>query len=78
MFNAWESNNRQQAGKNATPQGVNEIFAQSPTQGWSFEGCQGALGHTFCSWKRSGHELTIGVINAVEGPYYAADQASFT
>ena len=51
----------------------------SSSEGWSFEGCQGALGHTFCSWKRAnGHELRIGVINAVEGPYYVADQAEFT
>ena len=81
MFNSWEAHNRDQAGKNATPAAVNELFAQtfSSGDGWSFEGCQGALGHTFCSWKRSnGHELRIGVINAVEGPYYAADQAQFT
>jgi hypothetical protein len=78
VFNAWEANNRGQASKNATPQAVNEIFAHSPTTGWSFEGCTGALGHTICSWKRSGHELRIQVLNAVEGPYYAADQAQFT
>ena len=81
VFNAWEANNRDEAGKNATPAAVNEIFAQSfsAADGWSFEGCQGALGHTFCSWKRpDGHELRIGVINAVEGPYYVADQAQFT
>jgi Putative peptidoglycan binding domain len=81
VFNAWEADNRNQAGTNATPAAVNEIFAQSFSSGdgWSFEGCQGALGHTFCSWKRSNsHELRIGVINAVEGPFYAADQAQFT
>jgi peptidoglycan hydrolase-like protein with peptidoglycan-binding domain len=81
VFNAWEANNRGQAGKNATPHAVDEIFAESfsPGAGWSFGGCQGAAGHTFCSWKRSdGHELRIGVINAVEGPYYVADQAQFT
>jgi peptidoglycan hydrolase-like protein with peptidoglycan-binding domain len=81
VFSAWETGNRDRAGKNATPAGVNQIFAQSfsPGDGWSFEGCQGAAGHTFCSWKRSnGHELRIGVINAVEGPYYVADQAQFT
>ena len=81
VFNAWEAHNRDQAGKNATPSAVNEIFAQSFSSGdgWSFEGCQGAAGHTFCSWKRSnGRELRIGVINAVEGPYYVADQAQFT
>ena len=81
VFSAWEAHNRDQAAKNATPAAVNQVFAQSfsAADGWSFEGCQGALGHTFCSWKRSnGHELRIGVINAVEGPYYVADQAQFT
>jgi len=81
VFSAWEARNRNQAAKNATPGAVNEIFAESFSSGdgWSFEGCQGAAGHTFCSWKRSnGHELRIGVINAVEGPYYVADQAQFT
>jgi len=81
VFSAWEANNRDQAAKNATPTAVNEVFAESfsAADGWSFEGCQGAAGHTFCSWKRSnGHELRIGVINAVEGPYFVADQAQFT
>lgn len=81
VFAAWEANNRARAGLNATPAAVNQVFAQafSSGEGWSFEGCGGALGHTFCSWKRSnGHELRIGVINAVEGPYYVADQAQFT
>jgi peptidoglycan hydrolase-like protein with peptidoglycan-binding domain len=81
VFSAWQASNRDQAGRNATPAAVDQIFAESfsPADGWSFEGCQGALGHTFCSWKRSnGHELRIGVINAVEGPYFVADQAQFT
>jgi peptidoglycan hydrolase-like protein with peptidoglycan-binding domain len=81
VFSAWEADNRDQAAKNATPAAVNEIFAEtfSSGDGWSFEGCQGALGHTFCSWKRSnGGELRIGVLNAVEGPYYVADQAQST
>jgi murein L,D-transpeptidase YcbB/YkuD len=81
VFSAWEAGNRARAAKNATPAAVNAIFAEnfSSGDGWSFEGCSGAAGHTFCSWKRSnGHELRIGVINAVEGPYYVADQAQFT
>jgi peptidoglycan hydrolase-like protein with peptidoglycan-binding domain len=81
VFSAWEANEQDQAAKNATPAAVSEIFAESftPADGWSFEGCEGALGHTFCSWKRlNGHELRIGVINAVEGPYFVADQAQFT
>ena len=81
VFSAWEANDQDQAAKNAAPAAVAEIFAKSfsPADGWSFEGCEGALGHTFCSWKRpDGRELRIGVINAVEGPYYVADQAQFT
>ena len=81
VFDAWEANSRGQASRNATPAAVNEVFAESFSSGacWSFERCEGAAGHTFCSWKRSdGHELRIGVINAVEGPYYVADQAQFT
>ena len=81
VFSAWEAGDRDQAAKNATPAAVNQIFAQSfsPTDGWSFEGSQGAAGTIFCTWQRSnGHLLRIGVLNAVEGPYYAADQAQFT
>lgn len=81
VFSAWEAGDQGQAAKNATPAAVTEIFADSfsPADGWSFEGCGGALGHTFCSWKRpTGGELRIGVINAVEGPYYVADQAQFS
>ncbi len=81
VFSAWEAGNHDQAALNATPAAVNEIFAESfsPADGWSFEGSQGAAGTIFSSWKRSnGRELRIGVLNAVEGPYYAADQAQFT
>ena len=81
VFSAWEANDRDQAGKNATPAAVSEIFAQSfsPADGWSFEGSEGAAGTIFSTWKRSnGRLLRIGVINAVEGPYFAADQAQFT
>jgi peptidoglycan hydrolase-like protein with peptidoglycan-binding domain len=81
VFSAWEASDRDQAGKNATPAAVNEIFAQSfsPADGWSFEGSEGAAGTIFSIWKRSnGGLLRIGVLNAVEGPYYAADQAQFT
>jgi peptidoglycan hydrolase-like protein with peptidoglycan-binding domain len=81
VFGAWEAGNRGQAAKNATPAAVNQIFAQSfsPAAGWTFEGSDGAAGTIFSTWKRSnGHLLRIGVINAVEGPYYVADQAQFT
>ena len=81
VFSAWMAHRRDQAAKNATPAAVSEIFTQtySPADGWRLDSYQGAAGHTFGVWKRStGHELRIGVQNAVEGPYYVADQAQFT
>ena len=81
VFSAWEAHNRDQAAKNATPAAVNQIFAEtfSAGDGWSFEGSEGAAGTIFSTWRRSnGHLLTIGVLNAVEGPYYIANQAQFT
>ena len=81
VFNAWAANDQDQAAKNATPAGVTQIFAQtfSSADGWSFEGSEGAAGTIYSIWKRSnGRLLRIGVLDAVEGPYYAADQAQFT
>jgi peptidoglycan hydrolase-like protein with peptidoglycan-binding domain len=81
VFNAWKAGSRAQAALNATPAAVTQIFAQtfSPADGWSFENCQGVADAVVCSWKRSnGRELRIHVLNATEGPYYAADQAQFT
>lgn len=78
LFAAWKAHNHDQAGKNATSGAVTEIFAHSFSSGWSFQGGQGALGHAIFTWKRSnGHELRIAVIDAVEGPYFVADQAQF-
>jgi len=79
VFNAWEANNRDQASKNATPGAVSQIFAETflTGEGWSFENCQGAAGTIFCTWTGSQCVLRIGVLNAVEGPYYLADQAQF-
>jgi peptidoglycan hydrolase-like protein with peptidoglycan-binding domain len=81
VFSAWEARNRDQAAKNATSTAVNQVFAEtfSAGDGWTFEGSDGAAGTIFSTWQRSGgHLLRIGVLNAVEGPYYVADQAQFT
>jgi peptidoglycan hydrolase-like protein with peptidoglycan-binding domain len=81
VFSAWEARNRDQAAKNATSTAVNQVFAEtfSAGAGWTFEGSDGAAGTIFSTWQRSGgHLLRIGVLNAVEGPYYVADQAQFT
>jgi hypothetical protein len=81
VFNAWTQNSQAAAHKDAAPVAVGELFAQtwSPAAGWSFEDCQGAAGHTFCSWRRSnGKELRIGVENAITAPFYVADEIQFT
>jgi murein L,D-transpeptidase YcbB/YkuD len=81
VFSAWEAHNRDQAALNATPEAVSQIFARtfSPGDGWSFEGAEGGLGTIYSTWKRSnGHLLTIGVTNAVDGPYFAAHEVQFT
>ena len=81
LFASWEAHDHDQAGKNATPSAVTEIFTHSFTSsdGWSFQGGQGALGHVIYTWKRpNGHELRITVVDAVEGPYFVAEQAQFT
>jgi hypothetical protein len=80
-FNAWSQHNEPAALTSATPTAVSDLFSHTfaAADGWSFEGCTGALGHTICSWKRaSGHELRIGVENAVVAPVYAADLIQFT
>ena len=81
VFSAWEAGNRNQAALNATPSAVDQIFAESFSSGdgWLFQGSEGAAGTIFSIWQRSnGQLLRIGVLNAVEGPYYVADQAQFT
>lgn len=81
VFKAWTEHSQPEARKDATPVAVGELFTQSfsPADGWTFEECQGAAGHTFCSWRRSnGRELRIGVQNAISAPFYVADQAQFT
>lgn len=80
-FTAWSQHSQAAALRDATPGAVTQLFAQnfSPADGWSFEGCQGAAGHTFCSWRRSnGTELRIGVENAVVAPVFAVDEIQFT
>lgn len=76
VFKAWEQHSEQTALLDATPTAVAQLFAQtfSPADGWTFQGCEGAAGHTFCTWQRTnGTQLRIGVENAVEGPFYAVD-----
>jgi peptidoglycan hydrolase-like protein with peptidoglycan-binding domain len=81
VFSAWEANNRDQAALNSTPAAVDQIFAEtfSAGDGWSLQGSEGAAGTIFSIWQRfDGRLLRIGVLDAVEGPYYIADQAQFT
>jgi murein L,D-transpeptidase YcbB/YkuD len=81
VFNAWEQHSQPNALLDAKPQAVAQLFTQtfSPADGWSFKGCEGAAGHTFCTWQRTnGKQLRIGVENAIDGPFYAVDTIQFT
>ena len=78
VFAAWEAHDRDQAGKNATPGAVTEIFTHSFTSGdgWSFQAAGPPSAHVLHLETPHGHELRITVIDAVEGPYYVADRLS--
>ena len=81
VFQAWEQHSDSAALLNATPNAVAQLFKEvySSADGWAFEGCEGALGHTYCRWRRTnGTELRIGVENAVMGPFYAVDLVEST
>jgi len=81
VFQAWQQHSEPTALLDATPPAVAQLFMQtfSPADGWAFQGCEGAAGHTFCIWRRTnGTVLRLGVENAVEGPFFAVDMVEFT
>ncbi len=77
LFNAWKAGDRVAAGRVASPDAVNQLFAtpyqaQPSTGGsvdpWSFEGCQGAAGATICTWKTQGTSaIAMRVRNSTGG-----------
>jgi Putative peptidoglycan binding domain len=81
VFQTWQQGSEPTALLDATPSAVAQLFMQtfSPADGWAFQGCEGAAGHTFCTWRRTnGTVLRLGVENAVQGPFFAVDMVEFT
>ena len=79
VFQAWTQNNAQEAGKNATPATVAQLFAQawSAQAGWTGPEGQGAAGTIYYTWQASnGKKLTIAVQDGAGG-FFVADSAQF-
>jgi peptidoglycan hydrolase-like protein with peptidoglycan-binding domain len=79
VFDAWTHADQAAARKNATPDAVAALFARtwSPSDGWTFQDCEGAAGHVFCTWTRSGGQLVLGVNNNTGAPFFFVDSVRF-
>jgi peptidoglycan hydrolase-like protein with peptidoglycan-binding domain len=78
LFQAWTQNNQASARKNATPQAVNQLFAQSWTANtWTFAGCGAAAGSVYCTWNKPGGHLQLQANNNTGAPFYYVVSATF-
>jgi peptidoglycan hydrolase-like protein with peptidoglycan-binding domain len=78
LFKAWTKGNRKAAEKNATPAAVDALFAQTyAAGGWSFDHCEGAAGHFYCTWTRPGQKLVLGGNDDTGAPFYFVDSVDF-
>lgn len=79
MFTAWTMADKAAAARNSTVAAANALFARtwSATDGWTFDGCQGAAGHLHCSWSRPGATLGLSVNNNVGAPFFFVDGVTF-
>ncbi len=79
MFQAWTHDDRASAGKEATPQAVNVLFARTwhAVDGWSFDRCEGAAGSFGCTWRRPGEQLLLAGNDNTGVPFYFVNQVTF-
>jgi peptidoglycan hydrolase-like protein with peptidoglycan-binding domain len=79
LFSAWTHGDQVAARKNATPDAVAALFARtwSPSDGWTFAGCEGAAGHVFCTWTRPGGRLVLRANNNAGAPFFFVDAVTF-
>ena len=79
VYDAWSRNDRAAAAMEATPDAVAALFARSwnASDGWSFVRCEGAMGHLYCTWQRSGEQLVFRVNNATGAPFYYVEDVGF-
>ena len=85
LYWAWIAADRSRAAGIATPDAVDSLFGTTyePSDNWQYRGCEGAAGHTYCSWSdQAGRTLMMGMSNGAENPNppppppYKVDQAS--
>ena len=79
VFAAWSSGDAVEAGKNADPQALQQLFARtwSASDGWSFDSCGGAAGSVYCRWARPGGELVLRANDNTGTPFFFVVEASF-
>jgi hypothetical protein len=78
VFQAWTQNNQAFARKNAAPQAVNQLFAQSWSPNvWNFAGCGAAAGSVYCTWNKAGGQLVLRANDNTGAPFYFVTAATF-
>jgi peptidoglycan hydrolase-like protein with peptidoglycan-binding domain len=79
VFQAWSQANQASAAKNATPQAVAQLFAQTwAPNTWTFAGCGAGAGSVYCTWNKSGGgQLVLRANNNTGAPFYYVTSATF-
>jgi peptidoglycan hydrolase-like protein with peptidoglycan-binding domain len=78
VFQAWTENNQASARKNATPQAVTQLFAQSwAANVWTFTGCGAAAGSVYCTWNKAAGQLQLRANDNTGAPFYYVVNATF-
>ena len=80
VYEAWTHNDRETAGKDATPAAVAELFSKpwSASDGWSFGSSQGAAGTIYFQWNATGGQKLVIEVSDGAGGYYYATVAQFS
>jgi len=82
FFADWEAGDRTAASRIATPEAVAKMFGHTyaplatssgPQDPWHFNNCQGAAGHTYCTWQAQDQELDLSVSNGTGSPGVEVD-----
>lgn len=78
VFQAWSQANQASAAKNATPQAVAQLFAQTwAPNTWTFAGCGAGAGSVYCTWNKSGGgQLVLRANNNTGAPFYYVTSAT--
>lgn len=79
LFDAWRRGDRASANAIAEAAAVDLLFGRTwrQTDGWIYDGCEGAAGSTFCTWHTTAGRLIIRVRNPGAGPPMRAIEVRF-